>query len=258
VGTYGGFAFKLDLSVPYLVTAIHAGHRVRHELRALMKISKEERSYEEDTATEWIIRGNPNTIWGLDSRAEYDLNRAPDAAIPLTPDMFWGLQVYQTAPTPEMNRYSLKKYEAFYSFIGSCIKIILERFGICFVYDIHSYNIERQVARGFSSPPLFNLGTELIDRLKWESSIAEWLRQLRHIEIPGYNTTVAENEIFSGCGEFCRRLTNWDPNILVLPTEISKIYMDAREGTVYGALIMPLRQGLKTAITTHVRSILDP
>jgi hypothetical protein len=61
--------------------------------------------------------------------------------------------------------------------------------------------------------------------------------------------------VFSGRGEFCRRLTGWGPDILVLPTEISKIYMDEREGIVYDAVVSPLQKGLQSAITAHVRSI---
>jgi len=251
----GGFAFKLDFSIPYIVTAIHAGCQVRDELRSLMRISALEQAYEEDTATDRIIQGLPSTIWGLDSRTEYDLNRPPERALPLTPEMFWGLKVYQTRPTPEMNLRSLDKYEAFYLFVGSCVKIILERFGICLVYDIHSYNIDRQVARGFESPPVFNLGTELLDRSRWKGAIDEWLKLLGTIEIPGLQTTVAENEVFSGLGEFCRRLSQWDPNILVFSTEISKVYMDAREGIIYDTITTSLQKGLQSAITAHVRSI---
>jgi hypothetical protein len=120
---------------------------------------------------------------------------------------------------------------------------------------MHSYNIDRQVAKGFASPPVFNLGTELLDRSKWETPIDGWLQQLRLIEIPGVQTTVAENGVFSGRGEFCRRLTGWDPNILVLPTEISKIYMDEQEGIVYDSVISSLQKGLQSAIIAHFRSI---
>ena len=52
-----------------------------------------------------------------------------------------------------------------------------------------------------------------------------------------------ENRVFSGAGELCRRLTGWDPRILVLPTEIAKVYMDEREGTLHDPLIDALGQG---------------
>ena len=243
-------------NITLILDAIERGETKKaDELLPLMRLSSRERSYEEDTATDRIIRGLPSTIRGLDSRTEYDINRPPELAIPLTPDMFWGVQVFHTLPTAGMNRRSLGKYEAFYRFMASCVRIILDRFGVCIVYDIHSYNIQRQEARGVESPPVFNLGTELLDREKWKMQIEGWLEWLGSIEIPGIRTTKAENMVFSGRGEFCRRLTGWDPNILVLPTEISKIYMDEREGTVYHAIVASLNKGLQRVIPEHVRSV---
>jgi hypothetical protein len=247
----GGFAFDLDLSTPALAVAIHAGHNVREELLPLMQISEKERLFEEDPATDRMIRGNANAIWGLDSRAEYDLNRPPDEALPLKPERFWGVQVYRTALPDAMTRRSLEKYEAFYRFAGSCICVLLERFGYCVVYDIHSYNLSRQVEKGIENPPLFNLGTVLLDRSRWGSLIDAWLHQLGRIEIPGIATTVEENRVFSGAGELCRRLTGWDPRILVLPTEIAKVYMDEREGILHDAQIDALGAGLLRAIAAH-------
>jgi len=247
----GGFAFDLDLSAPALAVAVHAGHRVREELLPLMQIPEKERLFEEDPATDRMIRGSANAVWGIDSRAEYDLNRPPERAVPLTAGQFWGVQVYR-APLPEdMVRRSLEKHEAFYRFIGSCIRVLLERFGLCVVYDIHSYNLSRQVEKGIRNPPLFNLGTALLDRRRWGSRIDAWLRELGRIEVPGIAVTVEENRVFTGAGELCRRLTGWDPRILVLPTEIAKVYMDERTGTLDEGLIDALGRGLRGAIAAH-------
>ena len=71
------------------------------------------------------------------------------------------------------------------------------------------------------------------------------------IEIPGIRTTVEENRVFTGAGELCRRLTGWDPHILVLPTEIAKVYMDEREGILHDPLIDALGHGLHKAIAAH-------
>ena len=247
----GGFAFDLDLSTPALALAIHAGHSVREELLPLMQIPEKDRLFEEDPATDRMIRGIANAIWGLDSRAEYDLNRPVEQAVPLKAEQFWGVQVYRISPTPDMIRRSLEKYEAFYRFIGSCIRVLLKRFGICVVYDIHSYNISRQVRNGIKNPPLFNLGTALLDRSRWGSQIDAWLLELGRIEIPGVATTVEENRVFSGAGELCRRLTGWDPRILVLPTEIAKVYMDEREGILHDERVDALGRGLRRAIAAH-------
>jgi hypothetical protein len=59
-----------------------------------------------------------------------------------------------------------------------------------------------------------------------------------------------------GRGELCRRLTQWDRNILVLPTEIAKIYMDEREGIVYPTVVDALGQGLQKAIAGHAHQFL--
>jgi len=247
----GGFAFDLDLSTPALVVAIHAGHNVREELLPLMQISEKDRLFEEDPATDRMIRGNANAIWGLDSRAEYDMNRPARQAVPLTVEQFWGVKVYRETPSRDMVRRSMEKYEAFYRFIGSCARVLLERFGFCIVYDIHSYNISRQVEKGIANPPLFNLGTALLDRPRWGEWIDAWMRELSQIKIPGIRTTVEENRVFTGAGELCRRLTGWDPNILVLPTEIAKVYMDERNGILHDPLIDALGQGLHRAIAAH-------
>jgi hypothetical protein len=251
-GPGGGFAYQLDFSLPYLVTAIHAGHRMRDELRPLAELDEEDRRFEEDAATDAIIRGVGSTIWGLDSRAEYDLNRPETTALPLTPEQFWGLQVYRKPPGEEMNRRSLAKHAAFYRFVGSCLKILLEKHGACVVYDIHSYNISRQKQKGFTDPPVFNLGTALLDRNKWGTAIDAWLDALRGIRIPGHRVSVAENLVFQGKAELCRRITQWSNDILVLPTEIAKIYMDEHTGRLFADVIEALNGGLQTAVTRHI------
>jgi hypothetical protein len=198
-----------------------------------------------------MIRGAANAIWGLDSRAEYDLNRPAGGAVPLTAEQFWGVQVYRKAPTRDMVHRSLEKHEAFYRFIGSCVRILLERFGFCVVYDIHSYNLSRQVEKGIVNPPVFNLGTALLDRPSWGERIDAWLHELGRIEIPWIRTTVEENRVFTGAGELCRRLTGWDRNILVLPTEVAKVYMDERTGTLQEARVDAIGRGLRRAIAAH-------
>lgn len=250
-GSGGGFGFDLDLSTPALAVAIHAGHNVRTELLPLMQIPEKDRLFEEDPATDRMIRGCANAVWGLDSRAEYDLNRPAGKAVPLTAEQFWGVQVYREVPTRDMIRRSLEKHEEFYRFIGSCIRVLLERFGFCVVYDIHSYNLSRQVEKGISNPPVFNLGTALLDRQRWDERIDAWLDGLGRIEIPGVAVTAEENRVFTGSGELCRRLTGWDPDILVLPTEIAKVYMDERTGALHDPVIDAIGRGLRRAIAAH-------
>jgi hypothetical protein len=255
-GGLGGFAYVVDPSAPYMAVAIHAGGNVRKALLPLMKITPEERYFEEDPATDTMIEGAASAIWGLDSRSEYDLNRPWREALPLTPEQFWGTQVYEKQPSQRMNRASLAKHHQFYEFMGSWVTSTLAKFGVCLVYDVHAYNITRQLQRGVSSPPLFNLGTAAIDRRRWAAAVDDWLERLKAIEIAGVPTTVAENCVFQGKGELCRRLTRWDPRILVLPTEISKVYMDEQKGRIDSKRVQGLKRGLARAMREHSRKFL--
>jgi hypothetical protein len=253
IGGSGGFAYRFDFSVPQIAAAIHAGHTVRPEWVPLMALTPAERMFEEDTGTEVMIQQHPNAIWGLESRAVYDLNRDTHMALPLTPEKFWGTRVYQKQPTPEMNARSIASHDAFYRAVGSLITRMLDIFGYCVVYDIHSYNITRQQARGFSDPPVFNLGTAALDRERWKPQIQAWLDRLAAIALPGIETTVAENLVFQGKAELCKRLTAWDPRILVLPTEVSKVYMDEMTGAIYPEILMAIKEGLAQAMANHLR-----
>lgn len=252
----GGFAWSLDLSQPFIATAIHAGHTLRKELLPFMRISEGERFYEEDPFTDVMIKKCPSAVWGLDSRAEYDLNRDRDESVPLKPEMFWGLKVYEGELPPEMLRRSIEKYEAFYRFFGTLVTLIRERFGFCIVYDFHSYNIRRKEKEGHPSPPVFNVGTEQLDRKKWAPLIDAWLKALGDISLSGQKTSVAENDVFFGRGGFCRALINGDTDVLVLPTEIAKIYMDESTGTPFGDVIDELTGEIAIAVEIHGRECL--
>lgn len=247
----GGFAYQLDMSSPAIATAVHGGHRIRDELLPLMALDEAGRLFEEDAATDEMIKGVPSAIWGLDSRAEYDLNRAPQDALPLTPEQFWGTRVYQEQPSESMNRRSMAKYNAFYRFIFSYVQALVTRFGGCVVYDIHSYNISRQVEKGFENPPVFNLGTEQLDETKWRQQIDAWLKELSNIQVPDQVITAVENQVFFGRANFCRQLTEGFEDVLVLPTEVSKIYMDEHSGVLNQPVLQALKSGLQKAIGNH-------
>ncbi len=251
----GGFACHLDFSLSFIAVAIHAGHHVREELLCFMAIDSDQRKFEEDTGTDLIIKGLGNAVRALESRAVYDLNRSRDMALPLTPEKFWGTRVYKALPTPEMNQKSLESYDSFYRFMEACIDSMLDRFGVCVIYDIHSYNISRQQSNGIQFPPVFNLGTALLNKSKWEKAIKLWLKQLGAISLPGIKTIVAENHVFSGKAEFCRRICSLDQRVLVLSTEISKVYMDEKGGDVYPDILLAIKNGLENAILSHIKQI---
>ena len=256
IDALGGFAYNLDMTVPYVVTAIHAGHSILEELAPYLAISEADRMFEEDVATDQIIKGNLSTIWALDSRAEYDLNRTEEQAVPFEPGQFWGLSVYRMLPPAEIKQKILSKYRSFYRFMGEFAHTLVSRFGICVIYDIHSYNISRQVEKGFEPPPVFNLGTSMLNRDRWKPLIDSWMQELSTISIFGHSTTVAENLVFQGRGALCQTMQELDENILVLPTEISKIYMNEHTGILKQSVITELNIGLKKAVDLHSRQFL--
>ncbi|EKO3986947.1 flavohemoglobin expression-modulating QEGLA motif protein, partial [Vibrio fluvialis] len=71
-----GCFIKIEQYLPVVCTAIHAGSRLRDDLQKQCQLSKAERRLEEAPLTDQLIASQPITLWGLDSRFEYDLNRA--------------------------------------------------------------------------------------------------------------------------------------------------------------------------------------
>jgi hypothetical protein len=49
-----------------------------------------------------------------------------------------------------------------------------------------------------------------LDKSKWKKAITLWLEQLGTISLPGIKPTVAENHVFYGKAEFCRRFCSMD------------------------------------------------
>lgn len=247
----GGFSYQLNLNYPVIATAIHAGHNYSLELSPYLEISELGRLFEEDVATDRFIENIPNSLIGLDSRAEYDLNRLEEVAVPLTPDHFWGVRVFKETPPKELVNRSLEKYHAFHRFLKTVTVFLVEKFGCCVIHDIHSYNRSRQIEKGFDPPPLFNLGTMNLDRNRWDNHIEDWLEKLSAISLPNLKTTVAENLIFPGNGVIQRSMKDIESKVLVLATEVAKSYMNEHTGELYEGVINSISIGLKDAIMSH-------
>ena len=160
----GGFIVKINKYVPYCCTAIHNGGLLRKDLKNKIALSDYERWYEEDPHTADFIASMPITIVGLDSRFEYDLNRSPDNCIY---EEAWGKKVWNKKLTNTEIKVSKLKHASYFKVVGALISKIEAMFGGCVVYDLHSYNYkrwEREV-------PIFNIGTENIDKEKFKPYI---------------------------------------------------------------------------------------
>ena len=77
----GSFEICVTRYLPMVVTAIHDGHEVTAGLAAQMKVTDEQRRFEEDPYTGAVAEAFDISIRGLDSRYCCDLNRSPERCI---------------------------------------------------------------------------------------------------------------------------------------------------------------------------------
>ena len=89
---------------PIVATAIHAGHSLRPEVEALMKLSEAHRLREEDPFTDRWVGVAENSIVVDVSRFEVDLNRPREKAVYVRPDDAWGLDLWKSEPSADMVR----------------------------------------------------------------------------------------------------------------------------------------------------------
>lgn len=239
-----GFIIKVNKYVPFFCTAVHNGGLLRSELKKKIALNGYERWYEEDPYTADFIASMPITIIGLDSRYEYDLNRSPEDCIY---EEAWGKKVWKKKLSANEIKLSLQKHSNYFKVIGTLVSKLEELFGKCILYDVHSFNYKRWDRE----VPLFNIGTELIDKNKFGIYTDKWMEELSGINIPDIKNGVKENDVFQGRGFNLEFITSNFKNTLVLATEIKKVYCDELNGDVYPKLVKKLQQTLKTAILNH-------
>jgi hypothetical protein len=239
------FTIKIDEYVHYACAAVHNGHQFRKELWKNCLHTEYERWFEEDPATKEMIRSNPIVIAGCDSRFEYDLNRAPETAIY---DDAWGKQLWKN-PLPENQKLkSLEKHANFYKVVAALMAKLEEKFKVCIVYDMHSYNWKRWTRE----VPTWNLGTANVDNNRFGNEIESWRAILEKTPLPNnIKSTSLINNTFQGNGYFLKYITQNFKNTLVLATEIAKIYCDELTQIMYPEVIDTVEKYLKTELKTH-------
>ncbi|QHI34967.1 hypothetical protein IMCC3317_03130 [Kordia antarctica] len=239
------FTIKIDAYVPYACGAVHDGHQFRRELWENCLHSEYDRWFEEDPATKEMIQTHPIVIAGMNSRFEYDLNRAPETAIY---EDAWGKQLWKKPLSETMKQKSLNKHANFYKVVHALIEKLEEKFGVCVIYDMHSYNWkrwEREV-------PTFNFGTTNINNARFGEIIEEWRKMLSEINLPnGIVSTSKINDTFQGNGYFLKFITQHFSNTLVLATEVKKIYCDEINQVMFPEVVSALEKALKTLIPKH-------
>lgn len=240
----GSFTIKINRYVPYVCLAVHDGSHVRESISEKLALTDFERWYEEDPFTGDFISSLPITIISNDSRYEYDLNRRPSECVY---DIAWGKNVWKKKLTTKEKQISLSKHNNFYKVLKVLVAKLEGTFDGCLVYDIHSYNSKR-INR---ETPLFNLGTENIDKKSFQPIVDDWLNKLSAIEIPGVVNVTAENDVFYGRGYVLEYLTKTFKNTLVLATEIKKVYCNEYTGTTFPEIIRSMQEEFKNAIVKN-------
>jgi len=241
----GGFSLKIERYEPAFSAAIHNGGHFRDELVDNCLLSQAERYYEEDPFTGSFIDKQPITLIGHDSRYEYDLNRAtPDCVY----ETAWGKDIWKTPLSPKTIATSKAKHAQFYRIVSSLCDALIEDFGECIVYDMHSYNFKRHERTDL---PVFNLGTSTVSDTKWRPVIDAWLNALTTIEVEGAPITAAENDIFKGLGHLAGHCHTLYDNVLVLATEVKKVFMDELTGTPDETVLSSMQERFNEIVSAN-------
>jgi len=239
------FTIKIDSYVHYACAAIHNGHQFRKELWDNCMHTEYERWYEEDPASMEMVQSHPIVIAGCDSRFEYDLNRSPEEAVFETA---WGKQLWKNPLPSKMKERSLKKHTSYYKVIKTLISKLEEKFGVCIVYDMHSYNWRRWDRE----VPTWNLGTSNIDTTRFGADVEDWRQSLSEMNLPNaIKSTSKINNTFQGNGYFLKFITNNFKNTLVLATEIAKVYCNEYEQIIFPEVVSAVEKELKERLPKH-------
>ncbi|WP_299886702.1 N-formylglutamate amidohydrolase [uncultured Lacinutrix sp.] len=245
------FTLKISQYTHYVCGAIHDGHQFRKELWDNCLHTEYERWYEEDPETKNMIASHPIVIAGMDSRFEYDLNRAPEVAIY---DDAWGKQLWKTPLSIEEKNKSLAKHDAFYKVVQALINKIESKFGVCIVYDMHSYNWKRWNRE----VPTWNLGTANVDNNRFINAIKSWSSSLSELQLPnGIKSTSKINDTFQGNGYFLKFISKNFNNTLVLATEIAKVYCDEYNYIMFPEVVAAVELQLRQKLVNHANAFYE-
>lgn len=235
---------------PLVAVALHDGGRVRPEVAQLVKLDDHQRRREEDPFTGGWTSIAPTRVVAGRSRFEVDLNRPRELAVYRTPADAWGLDLWQSPPTPEFVERSLVVYDDFYAHLRLLAERLVARHGHVVVFDLHSYNHRRD---GPDAPcadpaanPDINLGTGSMRRDYWAPVVDRCLAELRGQPYLGRPLDVRENAKFFG-GHMAEWLHGEFPeSVCVLAIEVKKFFMGEWTGQldqpVFDAVGLALRQ----------------
>jgi N-formylglutamate amidohydrolase len=219
---------------PLVACALHDGHSVRPDVADCLRISEDERRYEEDPYTGIWTSIAPTRIIARRSRFELDLNRPRDKAVYITPADAWGMEIWKCVPPAAMVNRSLQAYDDFYAHLRHLLERLVADHGQVVVFDLHSYNHIRESATSAAADPggnpEVNLGTGTMARALWAPVVDCWLAAMREHDFRGRRLDVRENVKFFG-GHLPRWIhENFKNSVCALAIEVKKFFMNEWTG----------------------------
>ncbi len=245
---------------PVVVTAIHAGHALRDELREIIAVDEKTRLLEEDPFTDAWISISDNYLVPEQSRFEVDLNRGRGESVYLKPGDAWGLKLWRSPPTREMILRSLEEYDAFYEELRQLFDDMKARHQRFVVLDLHAYNFRRggvgAVPQTEEENPEVNIGTGTMDRERWGGLVDRFIQDLRNFDFLGRHLDVRENVKFKG-RQFAKWThENYPDSACLLAIEFKKFFMDEWCGLGDPVQVQAIRHALASTLP-GIRESLD-
>ena len=258
----GSAEFTFERPAFHAACAIHAGHRIRPDLRPKLAVDEADRLREEDPHTEDFTNAFPIRIVARYSRFEFDINREREMAIYQRPDMAWGLEVLKMPLSSDDLEAGWAKYEEFHDLMDIVVEYLLAQHPFGVLFDFHSYNYQREHRRPWyeDDKPVVNLGTGPVNITRFRPLLDDFLARFEKITLENRPISVGENIVFKG-GHLSRRLSaaHYD-RLCVLAIEFKKVFMDEWRGEldtkVFEALVSQVNRAVEQFI--EVASNFDP
>ncbi|CAN5195985.1 N-formylglutamate amidohydrolase [soil metagenome] len=236
---------------PLVATAVHNGHELRPDVDALLLLDEKTRLREEDPYTDFFASAFDTSAIVHRSRFEVDLNRPREIAVYASPEDAWGMDLWTSPITANVQSESLRLYDQFYSDLGTLLDEVVEAHGGFVLYDLHSYNHRRGGPDALAEPaaenPVINLGTGSLPS-RW-SPVADAFTATMSAQAMGAELLdVRKNVKFRGRQVAAFVHERYGDVACALAIECKKVWMDEWTGTVDASAQTQLRTALLVTI----------